>query len=689
MGARKFRTVILIAALSVAPFLAAADHPQDRQPRQNQMSAARAGIITHVSWSEDGRYLDYTLHLKRYRFDLQTQKFVTPGEDTGEEQGRQGFRRGRGRFITQGDRRIEVPSRGHQYLTEMSPDGRWFAVCKDWNVVLESAEGGNTIAVTTDGKRKLRYGTANWTYGEELGQRHGMWWSPDSKKLIYYVFDERPVHDFYLIGNLTDINTTLMTEGYMKAGAPNPVVWLEIYDLGKRARIPVDCGQTERDQYIYNMRFTPDGRELLFNCTDRRQKELEVMALDIESGATRIVLKEKQNTWQENTPFMQFLDDGKRFIWETEKSGFRHYELRHLDGRLLNRLTSGNYPDMRIERVDEKDGWIFYTARSGENPLNDHLQRVRLDGTGQQTLTPQGLNHTSLSISPDSKWFVARYEDIQTPPSTALYRSDGGLVRILAQGPEKGNSRSEIFSFTAADGKTTLYGILHKPKDFDPNCTYPLIISVYGGPGSRAVYNRYMERGSRYNEMGILVAQIDNLGTGGRGKAFKDAVYQKLGDVDIRGQAEGVKYLRQRSYVDGSRVGIVGHSYGGYMAAMAIVKYPDVFTVAVDRAGVTDWRNYDSIYTERYMNLPQENPDGYQNGSVMPFVKNIKGKLLIMHGLVDDNVHPTNAFQLIDALDQAGISYESRFFPRADHGFNGMDTQDGFFKRWLLNNTEQ
>jgi dipeptidyl-peptidase-4 len=362
---------------------------------------------------------------------------------------------------------------------------------------------------------------------------------------------------------------------------------------------------------------------------------------------------------------------------------WKQYELRHLNGKLINTLTRGEYPVMSIVRVDEKNGWLYYKACSDMHPLCEQFHRVRLNGKNQKRLTDLSMNYTRIDISPDGKWFTAQYENVETPPSTALYSTQGKVVKILAQGPKIENNRSELFTFKAIDGVTDIYGVLHKPADFDPNKKYPLIVSVYGGPASRAVSNRY-QNGSRDNDRGYLVAQIDNRGTSGRGKAFKAAVYGKLGDVDIQDQADGVRYLRQRPYVDGRRVGIVGHSYGGYMAAMGIVKHPDVFTAAVDRAGPTDWRNYDSIYTERYMNLPQDNLEGYENGTAMNFVENMTGKLLIMHGMVDDNVHPTNAWQFIAALDEAGKKYESRFFPRGTHGFGGNDTQWEFFDRYLM-----
>jgi len=670
------KRLFIFLVLCIMPLALAIGQPQMRFGDP----AARKGTISDVVWSEDGGFLDYVNQEQKWQVELKTGIIKNLGKV---EQGEAPERRWQfQRTMKMGNREVPTPSRGHQFLTEISPDETWFAVCKNWNVVLEHATSGDSIVVTTEGHRKFRYGTANWTYGEELNVRHGMWWTPDSKKLIYYVFDERPVQDFYLIGNLTEVNTSLLTEGYIKAGAPNPIVWLEIYDLATGTRTPVDVGQKAQDQYIYSMRFTPEGTELLFNRIDRHHHKLEVVALDAATAKTRVVVTEIQETWQENEPAMEFLADGKRFIWETEKSMWLHYELRHLDGRLLKTLTKGEYPDAGIYKIDEKNNYLYYGAYSDKMRLSEQLHRVRLDGKGQERLTRTGKHYSRFEFSPTGLHFAAQCEDVNTPPSTALYTTDGALFKTLAEAAQVDGKRTELFTFKAADGVTELYGALHTPENFDPTQKYPVILNVYGGPDSRAVSNRY-QNGSRSTERGYLIVELDNRGLTGRGKAFKAAVYKKLGDVDIADQAEGIKFLRQRSCVDGERVGIVGHSYGGFMAAMGIVKYPDVFAAAVDRAGPTDWRNYDSIYTERYMSLPQDNAEGYDNGSAMKFVRNMTGKLLIMHGMVDDNVHPNNAWQFIDALDRAGKKYESRFFPKSGHGFDGSDTQWDFFDRYL------
>ncbi len=641
-----------------------------------------SGKILKIKWSEDGNYLYYSNCGNNNKIDLNTLEISSIEKEIPKEKEsiKERIKRIHEKRESK-DPRIKQPERGRQFMIEKSPDNKWYSICENWNVVLENIETGEKTQITQKGNRKLRYGTANWVYGEELDVKHGMWWTPDSKKLIYYVFDERPVKDFYLIGNLTEINTKLLVEGYTKAGAPNPIASLEIYDLESKTRTPINCGKGE--YYIYNMRFSPDEKYFLFNYTDRHQRNLEVFALHYETLKKKSIVSENQKTWQENSPYMEFLENGKQFIWETEKTMWNHYELRNLDGSLECTLTSGDYPDTKILKIDEKNNWLYYKAYSDQkHPLCSHIHRVHLTGKEQQQLTHESYNHTQVHFSPDGKWFTVQYENISTPPSTALYQTNGTLIKVLAKGPDLEHSPSELFFYKAGDGKTTLYGILHKPEDFDTSKKYPLIVSVYGGPGSKAIYN-FFQKGHYYNKDGYLVAQFDNRGTAGRGKKFKDALYGKLGDIDIQDQALGVEFLRKRTYIDQNRIGIVGHSYGGYMAAMAIVKYPDVFTAAVDRAGVTDWRNYDSIYTERYMSLPQDNPEGYKNATVMNFVENMKGNLLIMHGLIDDNVHPTNAWQFINTLDKTNKTYESKFFPHGTHGFGGTDTQMKFFKRYL------
>ena len=325
-----------------------------------------------------------------------------------------------------------------------------------------------------------------------------------------------------------------------------------------------------------------------------------------------------------------------------------------------------------ITKVDEEAGYFYYTAFSDQNPYNAQLHRARLDGTEPRRLTSSPLNHTFFDIAPSNRYVVAVREQFDVPPSTVVYDDNGKEIAVLAassrEAAEKLNLPApELFSFLANDEKTTIYGTLSKPSNFDESKKYPLLIDVYGGPASAGLSNRYTPANA-ICEFGYLVAKIGNRGTIGRGKAFESATYLKLGGPDLDDQADGVRFLSKRPYVDGSRVGIYGHSYGGYMSSLALLRYPDVFQVGVAGAPVTDFRNYDSIYTERYMRTPNENAAGYDAGSCLSLAKSLKGKLLLVHGLIDDNVHPANTWQLSKALNDADRRFDMMIYPEFEHG---------------------
>ena len=563
--------------------------------------------------------------------------------------------------------------RAQQRSVATSPDGKWKAVYSDFTISLEAAASDTEkIRVTKDGIDRLRFGTGCWVYGEELKQSDAMWWSPDSSKLAYYEVDEREMLDYHLTLDNTANYTKVQSVRYPKAGDPNPKVSIWIYELASKSakKVAIDGDTT---QYLYSIRFSPEGSELLVNRTNRRQDVLNILAIDTNTLAVRTVVTERQSTWQENSPLIRFLDDNKRFIWGTEANGWKHFQLRHIDGRLLNPLSPvGKYACSTINKIDEKSGFVYYTAFSDTIPYNAQLHRVKLDGTQPVRLTSSSLNHTSFDISPDHRFIIASREQIDTPPSTVIYNEEGKEVAVLAMGDRASAEKvklspAELFSFLSDDGKTTIYGTLYKPSNFDATRKYPLLVDVYGGPESVGISTRY-SASNPICELGYLVAKIGNRGTTGRGKAFESGTYLKLGGPDLDDQAAGVKFLRQRPYVDGERVGIFGHSYGGYMSALALLRYPDVFHVAVSGAPVTDFRNYDTIYTERYMQTPAENAEGYEAGSCNKIVDKLKGKLLLVHGLIDDNVHPANTWQLSKALNDADKRFQMMIYPEFQHG---------------------
>ena len=570
------------------------------------------------------------------------------------------------------------PARGRQLTESPSPDGAWTAVHQDHNVWLQM-EGGERLPVTTDGDEGFRYGTASWVYGEELDQSDAMWWSPDGSRLAFYAFDVSPTRDYHLVDGLTGLRSSIKRERYPKAGDANPIAGLRILDVASSEIITVDVGE-ETDQYVYAVRWTPDGSELLFSRTNRHQDHLEVMAADPKTGECRVVVEERQDTWQRNRPQMRFLEDGRRFIWETEKTGWKQFELRDLDGTLVNPLTgrsalTRDFPAESIVKLDEEAGVLWFTMRNSATPINDQLHRVNLDGTDERRFTSRDLNHGSFRISPDGRVVAALRQAVDHAPETVLYGEDGRELAVLAQGDDSGLAEvglhgGELVRFMAADGTTPLHAILHLPAgaDRDSLARYPLVVDVYGGPESRGPSNTWSPANSLC-ELGFAVAKIENRGTIGRGKAFEGATYLRLGGPDLDDQVAGVEaILKAHPEIDPARVGITGHSYGGYLSALALVRYPEVFRAGVAGAPVTDFRNYDTIYTERYMRTPAENREGYDAGSAVKLAGRLEGALLLLHGMQDDNVHPSNTFQMAAKLQDADIPFQMQLFPTATHG---------------------
>ncbi len=636
-----------------------------------------AGRVSRIEWSADGKIAAFTNSGKRKTVVLETgvisdyEKFEMADS--------------KGPAVKSLKVAVAPVGRAEQRLWTISPDNRWKAIYKDFNVQLlpvsasedssedeATDEATDVIQVTTDGNVKLRYGTCCWVYGEELDQSDAMWWSPDGKKLAFYRVAESHMKDYNLSVKNVDVYPSLETTRYPTAGEANPHVALMIYDVAAKSTIKVNVDGLE-DQYLFDIGFAPDSKSLKFHRTNRWQNQLDVMSADVDSGEVKTIVSETQSTWQNNSPVFDLLEDDRRFIWQTEKSGYRAFELRSIEGERLNPLTMpGDYPVNRIEKLDEEAGWLYYSAFPDSNPYNLQYFRVRLDGTQGTRLTGKSLNHTSLTVSPDHRYFFVTCESPEVAPETTLYSADGNQMAVVATddsevAAEYQLTPPELFHFTADDGVTEIWGVLYKPTNFDPNKKYPLLIDVYGGPQSGAFNNRY-SAGNAACEFGFVIAKIGNRGTSGRSKAFESATYLKLGGPDLQDQADGVKFLSQRSYVDASRVGIYGHSYGGYMTALALLKFPAVFHVGVSGAPVTHWKNYDTIYTERYMRTPEENPEGYEQGSCMKYADSLKGRLLLVHGLMDDNVHPSNTWQLADALYKAGKRFDMQIYPGFRHG---------------------
>jgi dipeptidyl-peptidase-4 len=638
-------------------------------------TSVKAGTLA-VTWADDGKSFAYARDGMRYRYDVAARRATALGpvpEDQSPSRRRGG------------------PERGRQYTEALSPDSTRKAFYRDRNLWVGDTSGLNAVAITSDGsgERRIKYGTASWVYGEELDQVTAMWWAPGSDRVGYYRFDESGVPDYYLQLDQTKLQSVMDAEAYPKAGVPNPVVELFVYDLASRASVRVDVrnglpfSDSVVGHYVYAVGWSPDGSEITFNRSNRRQNVMEFTACSATTGACRAVVREEWPTgWVENSPAIRYLADGKRFIWASERTGFRNLYLYGLSGKLLATLTNHPFEVASVVSVDEKAGVVWYLARSGDNHMKLQLHRVGLDGTGDRRLTDPALTH-SVSVAPGGRHIVDVAQAHDRAPVTRLLDARGGVVAELAASDltafdSLGLERVELFSFTAADGITALHGMLHRPSDFDPARKYPLLVSVYAGPATNGARETFTLP-NPLTEYGFLVATLDSRSAGGRGKRFLDAIYQKLGTVEVDDQAAGVRALARRPYVDATRVGIYGTSYGGYASAMAVVRHPDVFQAASASSPVTDWRHYDTIYTERYMWTPQGNTAGYDAGSVMTYAERLRGRLMLYYGTADNNVHPNNTVQLIAALQAAGKSFDVQVGPDRGHSSINQDRMMEFF----------
>ncbi len=718
---------LFVAALAILPVALGAQDRLKTMPGYDQYQKIQREIPTAIksgslaaTWKDDGKTFEYAKDGNRYRFDVATRQAEAIGTVPDDAGGR-GADGGRGQAQPQGRGGQGAPERGRQIASATSPDGTLKAFYKDRNLWLSDASGANEKALTTDGSEtaRIKYGTASWVYGEELAQTTAMWWSPDSKKIAYYRFDEKQVPDFLLTTHLAEgvgsPYDKLDTEAYPKPGSPNPIVDLFVYDIasGKTTKVDVRDGKpfdnTVVGHYVYHVAWSPDGRELLFNRTNRRQQILEFTAANPDTGACRVIVREEWPTgWITNSPPMVFLKDGQRFIWESERTGWRNFYLYDLSGKLIAPLTTHTTFEVgAIVKLDEQAGVLFYTARDGDNFLKMQLHRVGLDGKRDASLTDPAFNHTiggcmpaaggrgaaggfgaamPCGISPDNRYFIDIYQTHDTPAATRLMDASAGkVVAELAQSDltkfnQLGLKKPEMFTYKAADGKTTLRGLIQFPSNFDPSRKYPTLVSVYGGPAAgNNVSRETFVPPTATTEYGFLILNLDSRAVPGMGKRTLDSIYLKLGQVEMDDMAEGVKALWNRPYFDKTRVGIYGTSYGGYSAVMELLRHPDVFAAAAASSPPTDWRNYDTIYTERYMWIPEENQPGYDAGGAMMYANDLKGRLLLYYGTADNNVHPSNTMQLIKALQAAGKSFEVQVGPDQGHSGVNQDRMMEFF----------
>lgn len=605
-------------------------------------------FFSRFQFLDEGRKIQFSAFNKVFVYDLSSSKLV----------------------FYEPERAI-VGVRGRAYGDSLSPDLKYRAFTRDYNLYVKDMDGKET-ALTTDGTEDLRNAFPDWVYPEELGQYQAFWWSPDSKRIAFMQFDEKPVTKYPIVHDVQPIPRFELL-GYPKPGGNNPIVRLFVADVATKKLVRLETGD-DLDVYLYRGQWTNDGTEFTYHRLNRWQNKLELFAADPVTGKTRLFLTDTDPCYIDESTDLIFLKDNLRFLWTSERSGWREIYLYDLTGKLIKQLTNAKLPVRSILGVDETRGWVYFGGLEA-NGTESYAFKVKLDGTGFAKMTPEPGSH-NVAFSPGFDYYTDAFSSFESPMKSTIFQADGKMVKVLATSvPTKEFLdlkliKPERFTFKSADGKYDLDGLVYFPAHFDPKDKYPLLLSVYGGPGSKGVNNSYkMADGNQaLAQLGFLVAVCDYRGVSGRGKAFQNLHYMKLGQVELEDHVAFVKALGQRPYADTTRVGVTGHSYGGYFTCIALLKEPDVFHVGVAGAPVTDWRNYDSIYTERYMRRPQDNPDGYEKGSCLTYAKNLKGKLFIHHGAVDDNVHPGNTIQLVQALLKENKKFDMMIYPEQQHG---------------------
>jgi len=566
----------------------------------------------------------------------------------------------------------EIPGvRGRMYGEVLSPDLNYRAYTRDYNLYVKTLKGKET-QLTTGGHKDLRKGFPDWVYPEELAQYDVFWWSPDSTRIAYMQFDEYPVRKYPIVHDVSP-SPRLEMQSYPKSGANNPIITFFIVDVKTKKTVRIESGM-ENNIYLLRGKWTPDGKLFTYQRLNRLQNRLELFAADPVTGKTRRILSDEDPCYVEADFDLHFLSDNRHFLWTSERSGWNEIYLYDMDGRQVRQITDAKLPIDSILAVDEDGGWIFFSGAESRG-LETHAYRVKLDGSGFSRLTKAAGTHRT-AFSPNGKYFTDLFTSFDTPTTVTLHRGDGKLIRKLGESEisqeflDLDLIAPEHFIFKSADGKYDLDGVIYKPAHFERGDRYPLIMSVYGGPGAKRVFNRYLgnDGNQALAQLGFIVASIDHRGISRRGKAFQNLMYMNLGRIELEDHVAAAEFLGAKPFVNADRVGIFGHSYGGYMTCIAMLKAPDVFHVGVAGAPVTDWRNYDSIYTERYMRRPQDNPEGYRLGSCMTYAKDLKGRLAIHHGAVDDNVHPGNTIQLVQELLKHNKDFDLMIYPEQQHG---------------------
>jgi dipeptidyl-peptidase 4 len=560
-----------------------------------------------------------------------------------------------------------------------SPDGKKIAYVKDNNLYLYELDSKETVQLTKDGKKNaIINGITDWVYEEEFAFVKAFDWSADSKKIAFIRFDETQVPEYSMAIYDKDLYPKIETFKYPKAGEKNAIVSLHLYDLDKKLAKEINLG-SYTDFYIARMEWTNDANVLSAQILNRHQDNLDLLFIDGTTAKATVILNEKDKAYVDITDNLTFLKDNS-FIWTSEKDGFNHIYLYDKTGKLKKQVTSGNWEVTNYYGFDEKTSAVFY--QSVENgSINRDVYRIGLDGKNKTRLS-QNLGTNNATFSPNYQYFINSYSSATQPTVYTLNDAKAGKPiqsivdnEVLSNKLKAYNLPTKEFFVLKTEKGNELNAWIIKPKDFNPNKKYPVFMFQYSGPGSQQVNNDWNGTDDYWfmmlSQQGYIVACVDGRGTGFKGADFKKVTQKQLGKYEVEDQIEAARVIGNYTYVDKSRIGIFGWSYGGFMSSNCILKGNDVFKMAIAVAPVTNWRFYDSVYTERYMQTPQENASGYDENSPINHVDKLKGKFLLIHGSGDDNVHVQNSMQMMEALIQANKQFDSQIYPDKNHGIYG------------------
>jgi len=640
----------------------------EKARRERERTASLKGIISY-SWSPDGKQLLVPLAGNLYLVDL-----AKPDQ-------------------------ARLVASGNVIDPKISPKGKYVSFVRDQNLFVIDLATGKERQLTTDGKGTVHNGEAEFVAQEEMDQRTGYYWAPDDSAIAYRSYDEAQVpvaRRFEIYADRTDV----VEQRYPAAGDKNAVVGLHIVSPVTGEIKNIDLGP-EKDIYLVRADWMPTAKALVFQRQTRDQKKLELISVDVASLAQKVLVTETAKTWTTINDDLRFLASGKGFIWSSERDGYNHLYLFDMNGKVLHPISKGAWGIDALLAVDEKSGKV-YVSSNKDAVIDKQVYALNIDGSNAdkpKRITDKDGWHDA-SFSRNGELFVDTWSDPANPPQVSIRRPDGAMVTWLERN-EVNESHpyykykvdhlpTEYGTMKAKDGQT-MYWSMIKPYKFDASKKYPVYLSTYGGPHAQHVSRKWGDMFDQYMaQQGYVVFRMDNRGSSRRERVFTDAIYRNLGKVEVEDQLTGVEWLGKQSYVDPKRVGVYGWSYGGFMALRLLSQGSDKIAAGVSGAPVTDWGLYDTHYTEQFMDKPSENVEGYKQSNVFYHVDGLKSKLLLIHGMADDNVLFTNTTKMIDALVNRGVQFELMTYPGAKHGVaNRLQRKhvqtaiDAFFRKHL------